>query len=630
MKPPRFPLAVIVGLFLFALFAAAASAQDYLFTTLAGLPGTHGRADGAGSTARFEQLGGIAVDRAGIIYAADWGNHTIRKIARNGMVGTLAGLAGVPGNDDGVGAAARFRIPAGLAVDEAGNVFVADYGSHTIRKITPTGGVTTVAGMPGVAGKADGKGSAARFNLPFDLAIDTEGNLYVVEEARFTLRKVTPDGSVTTVPALSGLPLSNDRALDYSGLTGVAIDAEGTLHVIKTEWHPGDIDDIPVSSLHAITSDRVVSSLTAGDLPIRPPYEEFVLGGLAVSSSGDVFLTNTDGAGVLRISPSGTLATVAGTTWLNRGSADGRGGFVRFSYPTRIAADRSGNLYVVDAGNVIRKGVPVASAGSEPPSRLANLSVRAALAVGQPLIAGAVVSGGAKPLLVRAMGPSLAPLLRAGAVPAGGPRLELYDSAATLIQSSYNWPASLAPTFAAVGAFPLPPGSADAALLHDVTGAHSVHCIAGSGGIGLVEIYDAGRDTAARLTNLSVRHQVGSGDNVLIGGFTIAGTGEKTVLIRGIGPALANAPGIAAISASDMLADPVLEIYNTAGQRFAENDNWSASLASLAAQAGAFALPAGSKDAAVLLSLQPGAYTVVLRGEDGGTGVGLIELYEIQ
>ena len=132
-------------------------------TTLAGRAGSAGSADGTGSAARFYYPRGVAVDSAGNVYVADTGNHTIRKVTPAGVVTTLAGLAGSSGSADGTGSAARFNYPPGVAVDSAGNVYVADTGNHTIRKVTPAGVVTTLAGLAGSSGSADGTGSAARF-----------------------------------------------------------------------------------------------------------------------------------------------------------------------------------------------------------------------------------------------------------------------------------------------------------------------------------------------------------------------------------------------------------------------------------------------------------------------------------
>src|SRR5205085_975301 len=148
--------------------AGALGAQSvytpYTFTTLAGQAGNTGSDDGTGSAARFYDPGSAARKSSGNVYVADTDNYTIRKITPAGVVTTLAGLAGSSGSDDGTGSAARFYGPSGVATDSSGNVYVADAGNQTIRKITPAGVVTTLAGLAGNNGSDDGTGSAARFN----------------------------------------------------------------------------------------------------------------------------------------------------------------------------------------------------------------------------------------------------------------------------------------------------------------------------------------------------------------------------------------------------------------------------------------------------------------------------------
>ncbi len=162
-------------------------------TTLAGTAGSSGSADGTGATARFNEPFGVAVDGAGNVFVADTWNHTIRKITPTGVVTTLAGTAGfVEGSADGTGAAARFNEPYGVAVDGAGNVFVADTDNNTIRKITPSGVVTTLAGTAGSSGSTDGTGAAARFYWPEGVAVDGAGNVFVADAVNYTIRKITP------------------------------------------------------------------------------------------------------------------------------------------------------------------------------------------------------------------------------------------------------------------------------------------------------------------------------------------------------------------------------------------------------------------------------------------------------
>ena len=176
---------------------------------------------------------GTAVDSNGNIYVADYGNHTIRKITPTGIVTTLAGSSGITGSSDGTGSAARFSFPSGVAVDKAGNVYVADQGNDTIRKVTPAGEVTTLAGLAGRTGSADGTGSVARFFAPHDVAVDGAGNVYV-PDAGNTIRKITGAGVVTTFAGTafsSGFADGTGSAARFFEPTGVAVDAAGNVYV---------------------------------------------------------------------------------------------------------------------------------------------------------------------------------------------------------------------------------------------------------------------------------------------------------------------------------------------------------------------------------------------------------------
>src|SRR5712692_9423427 len=153
---------------------------------------------------RFSVLSGVATDSAGNVYVADAGNHTIRKIAPAGVVTALAGTAGSGGSADGTGAAARFNQPFGIATDSAGKVYVADNFNQTIGKMTPVGVATTRAGTAGIHGSADGTGAAGRFNSPEDVATDSAGNVYVADNGNNTVRKITPAGEVSTIVGVAG------------------------------------------------------------------------------------------------------------------------------------------------------------------------------------------------------------------------------------------------------------------------------------------------------------------------------------------------------------------------------------------------------------------------------------------
>lgn len=198
-------LAVLVPIAV--LHAQSNYATPYTFTTFAGASAT-GTVDGTGTAARFGDPEGVAVDSAGNVYVADYGNHTIRKINSAGVVITFAGTAGSSGSTDGTGSAARFSGPYGITVDGTGNIYVGD--STAIRKIT-------LAGTVGLSGSINGTGSAAQFESPHGIGVDRAGNVYVADAYTSRIRKVTPAGVVTTLAGGDGMGITMVRVqLHYS------------------------------------------------------------------------------------------------------------------------------------------------------------------------------------------------------------------------------------------------------------------------------------------------------------------------------------------------------------------------------------------------------------------------------
>ncbi|HSJ74626.1 MAG TPA: hypothetical protein VK899_00280, partial [Gemmatimonadales bacterium] len=274
-----------------------AGAQYLTVTTFAGQSG--GAVDGPGVTALFHSPTDVAV-HGGNLYVADSQNATIRQISPAGVVTTLAGLAREAGSTDATGSEARFNSPGYLATDAAGNIYVADSGTYTVRKITPAGSVTTLAGLAGAFGSVDGTGPAARFQQFSGITTDRHGHVFVSEFSH-VIRKITPAGVVTTVAGLADAPGSDDgngsaARFNYPG--GVAADSDGNLSV----------------------ADAVNQTIR-------------------------------------KITPAGPVTTFAGQTGIS-GSDDGNGQDARFYYPGGLTIDDGDNLYVTDSGYAVRKITP--------------------------------------------------------------------------------------------------------------------------------------------------------------------------------------------------------------------------------------------------------------------------------
>lgn len=288
------------------------SGTNWVSTTIAGTAGVGGSIDG--TNALFEGPHGIAVDAAGNVYVSDTGNSTIRMLTYAGgvwTVKTIAGLAGVTGNTNGIGSGTLFRYPMGLTVDSGGNIYVADEGNSQIRKLSPSGGNwygTTLAGLAGTSGSADGIGTSATFYGPSGITVDTSGNLYVADTKNNTIRELTSNGGNWNVATIAGRPNQTgstdgvgSAALFYNP-TGIAIDPSGDLYVV----------DSGNDTIRRVTAD---------------------------GTNWSVF----------------TSAGVADHT----GTTDGTGTNVMFNGPSDIAVDAYTNVYISDSFNGTIRGTPL-------------------------------------------------------------------------------------------------------------------------------------------------------------------------------------------------------------------------------------------------------------------------------
>ncbi len=259
------------------------------------------------------------------------------------------------------------------------------------------------------------------------------------------------------------------------------------------------------------------------------------------------------------------------------------------------------------------------------PSLLVNLSVRTTLAANQVLTVGLVMQGGEKPVLLRAAGPALAAFGVTDTMP--DPRVTLFKGT-TAIDANDDWAGNpaLASAISAVRAFPYTDAaSRDAGLLALIEGNRTLEVSGPTGGNVIVEAYDAGSGANPHLVNLSALNFVGTGNDILTAGLTLAGSGTKTLLIRAVGPSLQ------AFGVPGTMANPMLEVFSTSNGpvKIAENDDHASTLAPVAQQVGAFPLNAGSTDASLLIDLPAGTYTVQVSGVGGGTGVAIVEVYEV-
>lgn len=344
---------------------------DWQVTSTYAGSGSQGFANGATATATFNWPLAVAMDGTGNLYVTDSRNQAIRKISPAGVVSTFAG-SGYAGYVNGTGTGASFRNPAGLAIDAYGNVYVADQQNHAIRKITPGGVVTTVAGN-GTAGFTNGSGTSARFNLPADICIDASGNLYIGDSNNNRIRKITTSGIVSTYAGSGAVGSSNGAAASasFKDPRGLLFDTSGNLIVCDRQNY----------LIRKITPSGIVSTLAGSGITgwIDGSSTSARFGGAnsaSIDASGNLYVVDQGGNHMIRkIATNGTVSTYAGTT--TTGNTDGGGPVVRFNTPYGIGSGQNGVLYVADTyNNKIRKisTQPFSISPTLPPGLVFNTS----------------------------------------------------------------------------------------------------------------------------------------------------------------------------------------------------------------------------------------------------------------
>ena len=330
-------------------------AQSLALRTMAGAT-TPGATNGFGSNARFNHPAGVAADNFGNIYVADTENSSVRKITPNGFVSTFAGLSGTFGSVDGTSGNARFFGPQGIAADASGQVYVADTANGTIRRLTTSGTVSTLAGTAGVSNSFDGTGINAQFWHPEGVTVGPDGNVYIADTWNHTIRKMTPGGVVTTVAGLAGYPGSADGTNSkarFNRPTGLAADGSTNIYVADSFNHT-------IRKISAIGQVSTLAGLPGvwGAADGTNLAARFYLPqGITVTTNGELFVADSGNQTVRKISGIGTnwvVTSVAGLAG-SAGATNGSGTTARLDFPTEIASDSSGYFYVADlANNLVR------------------------------------------------------------------------------------------------------------------------------------------------------------------------------------------------------------------------------------------------------------------------------------
>ncbi|MBI1938687.1 MAG: hypothetical protein HYS25_11265 [Ignavibacteriales bacterium] len=331
----------------------------YAQHTVSSFAGTDsGYVNGKLSEAKFNTAFGICIDKEGNIYAADSGNNCIRKIDADGIVSTFAGT-GQTGNDDGTANAATFNSPTGICSDDMGNFYVADFMNHTIRKIDNEGNVTTLAGSAGNPGFADGYANQAQFNYPRGIAVDNEGNLFVGDSWNHRIRKITPDGNVTTyagggnqigVDSKGSWVDGPDTTARFFTPCGAAVDNFGNVYVADALNHRirkidtfGNVTTIAGNGNSGWNNGSFADGANSSAI-LNTPTELFV------TPDQEIIFSDTFGNRVRIINIDGTVSTIAGNG--TAGFHDGESSNAMFNYPRGIAMDAAEDkIFVIDSKN---------------------------------------------------------------------------------------------------------------------------------------------------------------------------------------------------------------------------------------------------------------------------------------
>ncbi len=291
---------------------------------------TSGDINATGTAAKLNEPEGIVIAPSGIVYVVDTGNNKIKKITPEGVVTTLAGT-GDDGDVVGAGNVAQFSSPNGITMDVDGNLYITDVGNYKIKKITPAGVVSNFAG-----------GSFSDFGIPFGITIDAAKNLYVCDASAKKIKKVTPAGVISTFAGTgaSGETNGPGNTATFQSPNEIVIDGSGNLFVADG------------NKIRKITSTGVVSTFKTGiseNANQDGDTEFFLPGAMAINSAGDIYFESGVGSKVKKITPSGEVSTIIGSS--NNGDQDGKGSDARFFYPQGIAISASGVIYLSDTNN---------------------------------------------------------------------------------------------------------------------------------------------------------------------------------------------------------------------------------------------------------------------------------------
>ncbi len=334
---------------------ASAASVTYTITTIAGTSTAGYSGDGGLATsAQLNYSQGVAVDNSGNIFIADQSNHRVRKVDTSGNISTVAGT-GTPGysGDGGLATSAQLWQPSGVAVDSSGNIYIADYTNNRVRKVDASGNISTVAGTgtPGYSGDG-GLATSAQLWQPSGVAVDSSGNIYIADYTNNRVRKVDASGNISTVAGTGVAGYSGDGGLATSAQlknpNGLAVDSSGNIFISdQTNNRVRKVDASGNISTVAGTGTQGYS----GDGGLATSAQLNYPSGVAVDSSGNIFIPDYGNHRVRKVDASGNISTVAGTGASGYAGDGGLATSAQLNHPIGVAVDSSGIIYISDYTN---------------------------------------------------------------------------------------------------------------------------------------------------------------------------------------------------------------------------------------------------------------------------------------
>ncbi len=340
---------------------------EYSFETVAG--SVEGHINGEAKKSLFRTPEGITVDSKGNLFITEYWSTIVRKISFDGDVSVLAGKDMDTGNVNRTGGNARFNRPHGLVVVGDSVIYVCDMVSHTIRSVTYNGEVSTYAGVMGKVGAIDGFRTTATFNKPEAIAVNSKGELFVADSYNYTIRKIALNGEATTFAGVAGKAGYSDgfgTQVLFNKPLGIAIDGKDNIYVADSDFDGeggGNCLIRKISPKGKVTTLAGVP-LKSGHVDGKAKESQFNRPvGITVTADGVIFIADTEADLIRKINKRGRVSTIGGS-YLDESFADGTGSNARFADPQAIVVDREGNLYISDTfNNRIRKGVIIPHKG---------------------------------------------------------------------------------------------------------------------------------------------------------------------------------------------------------------------------------------------------------------------------